>query len=161
MYSKSLFAPLPYLVLSLILACSFFYALPVSAVAVEEGTNTFKMVDLTPGTMLLTSQAPERDPFNWPAPQRVRLRQIAESEQDIFADFTLHAIVWSRSTAQAVINNQLVTIGDMVDGALITNITQTTVSLSKNTKHHSMQFDTLDIDFGSQPHAKGKADDTK
>lgn len=147
--------------LAFILASCLVHFSPTSATALEEAEQNFKMVDLTPSTMLVTSQAPDRDPFNWPTTQRVRLRQIAEAEQDIFADFTLQGIVWSKNTPQAVINSQLVTIGEMVDGALITNISQTKVSLSKNTKKHSMQFDTFDIDFGNPPHAKGNADDTK
>jgi hypothetical protein len=121
----------------------------------------FKMVELTRGTTLLTSQSPTRDPFNWPTRQRLQLRRLAEAEQDIFADFSLQGIVWNRATPQAVINRRLVAIGDMVDGALVTNITKTKVSLSKNGRKHAMQFDTLDIDFGSPAPAKGNADDTK
>lgn len=160
MSSNGPLLPKSYL-LACILAVSLCQSAPTAALALEEVKNNFKMVDLTPGTMLVTNQAPERDPFNWPTTQRIRLRQIAEAEQDIFADFTLQGIVWSRPHPQAVINSQLVTIGDMVDGALITNITQTRVSLKKNAQAHTMKFDTLDIDFGSQPDAKGTADDTK
>lgn len=144
-----------------IMLCCFLALPSFSAAALDEPEPNFKMVDLTPSTMLVTSQAPDRDPFNWPTTQRVRLRQIADAEQDIFADFVLQGIVWSKTTPQAVINSQLVTIGDMVDGALITDISQTKVSLSKNARKHSMQFDTFDIDFGSQPPAKGNVDDTK
>ncbi len=147
--------------LAAILAWSLLVLPLSSAAALDEPEPNFKMVDLTPSTMLVTSQAPDRDPFNWPTTQRVRLRQIADAELDIFADFILQAIVWSKTTPQAVINSQLVTIGDMVDGALITDISQTKVSLSKNSRKHSMQFDTYDIDFGSQPPAKGNVDDTK
>ncbi|MEN8256674.1 MAG: hypothetical protein ABFS09_02315 [Thermodesulfobacteriota bacterium] len=129
--------------------------------ATGASNDKLKMVELTPGNMMTASQAPERDPFNWPPTQRVRLRQIAEAEQDIFADFTLQAIVWSKKVPQAVINSQLSTIGDMVDGALVVNITETRVSLTKNGRAHLMQFDTLDIDFGRSSHAKGNIDDTK
>ncbi len=146
--------PLAHKVLIAILACLCQIA-PTPAAAREGSGNNFKMVDLNPGTMLVTSQAPDRDPFNWPTTQRVRLRQIAEAEQDIFVDFTLQGIVWSQTNPQAVINSQLVTIGDMVDGALITNITRTRVSLSKNARAHTIKFDTLDIDFGSQPSRQG------
>nr|MDA3786035.1 hypothetical protein [Deltaproteobacteria bacterium] len=96
----------------------------------------------------------------WPTTHRLRLRQITEAEQDIFVDFTLQAIIWSPARPQAVINGQLVAAYDMVEGALITNITQTKVSLSKYSRTHTLQFDTLDIDFGQQPDAKGTPDDT-
>ncbi|MBU1640233.1 MAG: hypothetical protein KKG53_07090 [Proteobacteria bacterium] len=152
---KSLLSPKKYFIAIILLPC-FFPLQPVFATALEQTELRFKMVELTPGTRLITNKSPERDPFNWPTTQRIRLRQIAEAEEDIFADFSLQGIVWNRSTPQAIINRQLVTIGDMVDGALVTNITQTKVSLTKNTKKHSMQFDTLDIDFGNQSHAKGK-----
>ena len=122
---------------------------PQSWATTEAGSNKLKLVELTPGSMMIATQAPERDPFNWPTTQRVRLRQIAEAEEDVFADFTLQAIVWSKKSPQAVINSQLSTIGDMVDGALIVNITETRVSLTKNGRTHIMQFDTLDIDFGN------------
>lgn len=138
-------------------------AQPASARAAELENTTlhFEMVELTTGTTLLTSTSPTRDPFNWPTRQRLQLRRQAEAEQDIFADFSLQGIVWSRATPQAVINRRLVAIGDMVDGALVTNITKTKVSLSKNGRRHAMQFDTLDIDFGSPSPAKGNADDLK
>ncbi len=115
----------------------------------ETSSGKLKLVELTPGSMMIATQAPERDPFNWPTTQRVRLRQIAEAEEDVFADFTLQAIVWSKKSPQAVINSQLSTIGEMVDGALVVNITETRVSLTKNGRTHIMQFDTLDIDFGN------------
>ncbi len=115
----------------------------------ETSSGKLKLVELTPGSMMIATQAPERDPFNWPTTQRVRLRQIAEAEEDVFADFTLQAIVWSKEAPQAVINSQLSTIGEMVDGALVVNITETRVSLTKNGRTHIMQFDTLDIDFGN------------
>jgi hypothetical protein len=129
--------------------------------ATDTPSNKLKMVELTSDSIMTASQAPDRDPFNWPITQRVRLRQIAEAEQDIFADFTLQAIIWNRNTPQAVLNSQLSTIGDMVDGALVVNITKTRVSLTKNGRTHVMQFDTLDIDFGRSSHATGKADDNK
>ncbi len=141
--------------LVVLLAAWLGHSSPLAAAGSEQAENNFKMVDLTPSTMMVSNQAPDRDPFNWPTPQRLRLRQIAEAEQDIFADFILQGIIWSPSSPQAVINSQLVTIGDMVDGALVTNITHTKVSLTKNSRTHSMQFDTLDIDFGTQPRAQG------
>ena len=122
---------------------------PQSWASTETSSGKLKLVELTPGSMMIATQAPERDPFNWPTTQRVRLRQIAEAEEDVFADFTLQAIVWSKKSPQAVINSQLSTIGEMVDGALVVNITETRVSLTKNGRTHIMQFDTLDIDFGN------------
>lgn len=130
------------------------------SLAAESTLKKFDLVELTPGSMLTSSKAPDRDPFNWPTTQRLRLRQMAEAEQDIFADFVLQGIVWSSTIPQAVINSQLVTIGTMVDGAKVTDISQTRVWLSKNGRTHTMQFDTLDIDFGTPAHAKGNANDS-
>lgn len=146
--------------LALILAAGLSYFLPTQTAALAESGPHFKMVELPPSSLVITSQTPERDPFNWPITHRLRLRQITEAEQDIFVDLTLQAIIWSPSRPQAVINGQLVAAYDMVEGALITHITQTKVSLSKNSRTHTLQFDTLDIDFGQQPDAKGTPDDT-
>ncbi|MDR9502085.1 MAG: hypothetical protein RI601_09850 [Desulfurivibrionaceae bacterium] len=148
--------------LALILAAALSYFLLTQTVALAESGPHFKMVELPSSSLVIPSQTPERDPFNWPASHRLRLRQVtaAEQEQDIFIDFTLQAIIWSPSRSQAVINGQLVAVDDMVEGALITHISQTKVSLSKNSRTHTLQFDTLDIDFGQQPDAKGIPDDT-
>jgi hypothetical protein len=154
MYFRSPLLPKRFL-LPVILAVCLSHIAPTMVDALEETGNNFKMVELTPETMRVTNKTPERDPFNWPTIQRIRLRHLAEAEQNIFADYTLQAIVWHLITPQAVINKQLVTIGDMVDGALITKISQTSVSLTKNAKSHTMKFDTLNIDFGSQPHSTG------
>lgn len=118
---------------------------------------TLEMLELPSTDRLADNDLPQRDPFNWPDSRRIRLRQVAEAEQDIFVDFILHAILWSpTSMPQAVINHQLVKVGDMVDGALITEITATKVLLTKNARSHTMQFDTLDIDFGGRPAARDK-----
>ncbi len=146
--------------LAIILAAALSHFLPTQTVALAESEPHYKMVELPPSPLVTTSQTPERDPFNWPTTHRLRLRQITEAEQDIFVDFTLQAIIWSPAKPQAVINGQLVAVGDMVEGALITHISQTKVLLSKNSRTHTMQFDTLDIDFGQQPDAKGTSDDT-
>ena len=160
MHPRKPFLSKDYLLAAIIISC-LCHATPSRALEINNASHTFKMIDLHTNTTLTTSQDPARDPFNWPTSQRVRLRQIAEAEQDIFVDFTLQGIIWDKKKPQAIVNNELVTIGDMVDGALITSINETRVSLKKNARTHALQFDTFDIDFGSQPYGKGNADDTK
>ncbi|PLX49033.1 MAG: hypothetical protein C0613_09145 [Desulfobulbaceae bacterium] len=138
--------------LALLLLGSPFWPLPAARAA------TLELLELPPAGRLTNSDLPQRDPFNWPDSRRIRLKQVAEAEQDIFVDFILQAILWSPTgTPQAVINDQLVKVGDMVDGALITEITATRVLLTKKARSHTMQFDTLDIDFGGRPAARDKA----
>ncbi len=92
-----------------------------------------------------------RDPFNWSARQRARLRQALEATENPFTDITMQAILWNSSSPQAVVNKTLVHEGDMVEGISVTAIGRDHISLRKNNKRHTLFFAQPDIDFGYPP----------
>ena len=97
-----------------------------------------------------------RDPFNWSAQQRTRLRQALEAEENPFADINLQAILWTPSSPQAMINKKLIHEGDIVNGVTVIAIGRNSITLRKNDKKHTLLFPRPNIDFGYPPNTTTK-----
>lgn len=60
-----------------------------------------------------------RDPFSW-SPRQIELHnRIKDNETDYFADLTLQAILWDEKEPYAVINNEILAIGEQVEQVTI------------------------------------------
>lgn len=83
----------------------------------------------------------QRDPFSWPAGFLDRVRPLnPEGNREAFAGLTLQSVIWDRNNPQAIINGNLVGVGDAVDGAVVKRIDKDSVLLAKDGYRHRLEF---------------------
>ncbi len=96
---------------------------PSTSPAVPAGTPTRRLAPPPP-----PEQPWGRDPF------KIAEGRLPESQKgpDHFSNFHITGLVWGPQGYQALINDQVVRVGDVVDGARIVSITKYGVELAKD-----------------------------
>jgi len=125
-----------------LLLCSFCF--PHFAVASESAEIMMLRPDKIRSQNVNVLQSVERDPFNWSTRQANLFRKLAEDsqlEQDI--QINLNGIIWDNDNPLAVLNNQIVAEGDMVNDLLVVDIYPEEVLLQQKNILHTLKFNPL------------------
>ncbi|MCK5229631.1 MAG: hypothetical protein KAR13_05160 [Desulfobulbaceae bacterium] len=116
--------------------------------------NDFKVLLIRPQLLTGFSGQEEmacivRDPFNRPLEQLIPQGEI-EQEQglELFADFSLIAIIWNKELPIAIINDTMVGVGDTVKGATVLEIAKKAVVLEREKMNHTLRPKPLLVDLG-------------
>ncbi|MEA2082986.1 MAG: hypothetical protein U9O82_01845, partial [Thermodesulfobacteriota bacterium] len=116
--------------------------------------NDFKVLLIRPQLLTVFSRQEEtacivRDPFNRPLGQLIPQGEI-EQEQglELFADFSLIAIIWNKELPLAIINGTMVGVGDTVTGATVLEIAKEAVVLERKKMNHTLRPKSLLVDLG-------------
>jgi hypothetical protein len=80
----------------------------------------------------------ERDPLRSLVSER---GQTLIKEDKEVGDFSLQGILYSEKNSQAIINNQICSVGDVVDGYKVKTITASQVILDKNGLEFTLKWE--------------------
>ncbi len=96
-----------------------------------------------------TTSHTSRDPFNWPTGATHKVTTTPENKEckELIIGLTLQSILWDKATPQAIINNNLVNVGDELKDVFIAQITKDHVIIKKDDCSHPLEFNTKLYDF--------------
>lgn len=89
-----------------------------------------------------------RDPFNW-SPEVVQKYKAVFDQMvaDTFKGFVLSGIIFNQEIPMAIVDKNLVQVGDMLGDIEVLQISRNSVVLKKGVEEHTLNFEELIIDL--------------
>ncbi|MFH1847571.1 MAG: hypothetical protein ABH869_08490 [Candidatus Omnitrophota bacterium] len=111
------------------IAVILFFIVPVSELCAEEKSGYVLSGPKRDGAFLSPGKYGREDPFD-------PVFEIQDRKESLI----LSGIVWHTETPKAIINKQLLAIGDEIDGYIIVGINQEVVILNDGTKNFELRL---------------------